>query len=109
MRQGDRSRFHRLVRGDRVISSGISLRGPTGQGRILIPTLRDEALEQFAFVIDGAPEIMFHAVDLHEDLVEVPSPMPEGPHRLDPAAPDLGRENRPEPVPGSTGTAPSHA
>jgi hypothetical protein len=25
--------------------------------------------------------------------------MPEVPHRLDPAAPDLGRENRPEPIP----------
>ena len=25
--------------------------------------------------------------------------MPERPHRLDPAAPDLGRENRPEPIP----------
>jgi hypothetical protein len=40
-----------------------------------------------------------HAVDLHEDLVETPTPMPEAPHRLDPVAPDLGRENRPEPVP----------
>jgi hypothetical protein len=65
----------------------------------LIATLRDEALEHFTLVVDSAPEIVFHAVDLHENLVEMPSPMPEIPHRVDPAAADLGSENRPEPVP----------
>ena len=59
----------------------------------------DEALEHLAFVVDSPPEIVPLTVDLHENLVEMPAPMPEISHRLDPAAPDLGRENRPEPVP----------
>jgi hypothetical protein len=50
-------------------------------------------------VINSAPEIVFHAVDLHENLVEMPASMAEIPHRLDPATADLGRENRAEPVP----------
>ncbi len=50
-------------------------------------------------MIDGAPEIVFCPVDLHEHLIEVPSPLPETPHRLNTTAPDLRRENRPEPVP----------
>ncbi len=50
-------------------------------------------------MVDSAPEIVLHAVDLHENLVEVPASMPEIPHRLDPTPAYLGRENRPEPVP----------
>ena len=50
-------------------------------------------------MIDRAQEIMRYTVDLHKDLVEMPSPMPEMPHRLHPAAPDLRCGNRPEPVP----------
>jgi hypothetical protein len=34
-----------------------------------------------------------------DDLVEVPPPVTEGPHRQDPAFPDLSRKNRLEPVP----------
>jgi hypothetical protein len=65
----------------------------------LVAALRDEALEHFDFVINSAPEVVFHAVDLHENLVEMPPTMPEIPHRLDPAPPDLRRENRPKAVP----------
>ncbi len=68
-------------------------------GRFLIPPFRDEALEHLSFVIDGAPEIVFHPVDLHENLVEMPPTMPEIPHRLDAAAPNLGREDGAEPLP----------
>ncbi|MCZ8163873.1 MAG: hypothetical protein O9315_17855 [Beijerinckiaceae bacterium] len=53
-------------------------------------------------MIDGAPEIVLHAVDLDEDLVEIPTPMPKIPHRLDPTPADLGSENRPEPAPPET-------
>jgi hypothetical protein len=66
---------------------------------LLVTTLRDEAFEHLALVIDSAPEIVFHPVDLHENLVEVPSSMPERPHRLDPATTDLRGENGAKPVP----------
>ena len=36
---------------------------------------RDEGLEHLALVIDGAPEVMTFAIDLHEDLVDMPSPV----------------------------------
>ena len=38
-------------------------------------------------------------MDLHQNLIEVPASMLEMAHRLHPAATDLARENRPEPVP----------
>lgn len=34
-----------------------------------------EAFEHFTFVIDGAPEVVSFAVDLHEHLVQVPAPL----------------------------------
>lgn len=48
------------------------------QCRLLVSTLRDEAFQHLAFVIDGAPEVVLHAIDLHEHFVEMPAPMPEG-------------------------------
>ncbi len=42
---------------------------------LAIPVLAGEDLEHFAFVIHSAPEIVRLAVDLHEDFVEVPSPL----------------------------------
>jgi len=69
------------------------------QCRLLIPTFGHNRLEDFAFAIDRAPKIMPFAVDLHEDLVEVPSPVGKCPHTIDALAPDLGREHRAEPVP----------
>lgn len=50
-------------------------------------------------MIHGTPEIVLLAVDLHKDLVEMSPPIAESPHRLDPASADLGREDRPAPVP----------
>lgn len=47
----------------------------------------------------GAPELIFHPVDLHDDLVEIPAQMREEPDRPGPAATDLGRKSRAEPVP----------
>ena len=51
-----------------------------------------------AFVIDGAPEVMPLAVDLHKNLVQMPAPTAR-PHPLDTPLPDLRREHRAEPVP----------
>jgi len=58
------------------------------QGRLLVARLRHEALEHFAFVVDGTPEGMPLAVDLHENLVEMPPPA-AGPHARHPAFPDF--------------------
>lgn len=46
-----------------------------GKCRLLIPGLSDVAFQYFTFVIDGAPEVMLHAIDLHEDLIQVPLPL----------------------------------
>ena len=67
--------------------------------RNLVAFPRHEVLERLALLIDGAPEIVRHAVDPREHLVEVPAPMTECPHRLDPVAADLGGEDHPEAVP----------
>jgi hypothetical protein len=44
------------------------------------------------------------AVDLHEDLVQVPAPLNRSPHPIHPFAPDLGGEHRTEPVPPEPGS-----
>jgi len=48
------------------IFAGISLRGPPVQRGLLVAALCDEALEHFALVIDGAPEIVLHAHGIAE-------------------------------------------
>src|SRR6056297_1629700 len=65
---------------------------------LLVPRLRDEALQHLTFVVDGSPEVVPLAVDLYENLVEVPSPV-AGFHAPDAPLPDLGGELRPKPVP----------
>ena len=35
-------------------------------------------------MIDCAPEVVLHSVDLHENFVEMPLPMPKRSHRLHP-------------------------
>lgn len=68
------------------------------QRRLPISGLRHEALEHFAFVIDGPPEIVPLAVDLHEHLVQVPAPTART-HPRNPTLSDLRRKHRTEPVP----------
>jgi hypothetical protein len=55
--------------------------------------------DDFAFVIDSPPEVMGDAVDLHENLVQVPPPMRKGPHSIHPLAANLGGEHWPKSVP----------
>ena len=50
-------------------------------------------------MIDGAPKIVAFAIDLHEDLVHVPSPMWPGAHPVDPLPADVSGEHRAEAVP----------
>lgn len=68
------------------------------QRRPPITRLRDEALKNLPFVIDGPPEVMPLAIDLHEDLVEMPTPAARF-HPFDPALPDLGGKHGTKPVP----------
>ncbi len=58
----------------------------------------DEAFEHLALVIDGASQGVHPAVELHQHLVEMPSPAARS-HALDPTSPDLGSKCRAEPVP----------
>jgi hypothetical protein len=52
-------------------------------------------------MIDGPPEVVPLAVDLHENFVEVVAPL-AGFHALDPALADPGGEHWAEPVPPET-------
>jgi hypothetical protein len=65
---------------------------------LLVSGLRDETREHFALMVDGPPKVMLFAVDLHEHLVEVPSPT-AGLHPFDPPFSDLGGKHQAEPVP----------
>jgi hypothetical protein len=50
-------------------------------------------------VIDSPPEIAELAVDLHKDLIQMPTPLSKASHVRDPPLPDLGSEHRAKPVP----------
>ena len=65
---------------------------------LAIPALRGENLEHFAFVIDGAPQIVRLAIDPDENLVEVPSP-PGIRSTMNASSPYLRSEHRTKPVP----------
>jgi len=58
-----------------------------------------DRFQDLAFMIDGAPEIAELAVDLHEDLVQMPPPLRIAAHVRDPPPSDLGGEHRAKPVP----------
>lgn len=66
---------------------------------MLVSSLRDDAFQHFAFVIDGAPEIVALAVDLHEHLVHVRLPFRVGTELLNPFSFDLLGEHWAEPIP----------
>ena len=62
-----------------------------------VARLRHEALGHCALVVDGSPQIMLLAVDLHENLVEVPPPIAR-PRPRNATFPEFRGEYRPEPV-----------
>ncbi len=71
------------------------------QRRSLVPLRRDHRFQNLAFVIDRPPEIAELAVDLHKDLIQMPTPLGEAAHvRYSPLS-DLGGEHRAKPVPKS--------
>ena len=68
------------------------------QRGLLVPTLRHETLENLALVIDGPPKVVLLAMDLHKDLVQMPTPMARS-HPLDTPLADLRGKHWPEPMP----------
>ena len=50
-------------------------------------------------MIDRSPEVMHLAIDLHVDLVEMPTPWGVDPHAIDALFADFGSEHRAEAVP----------
>ena len=64
-----------------------------------IPTLGHKGFQDCAFVIDGPPEGVGDTVDLYENRIQMPPPVGQGPHSLDPLAADLGGEHWAQPVP----------
>ena len=69
------------------------------EGGGAIPRLCDVALEHFAFMVHGLPKGVYLAIDLHEDLVEMPTVLDTRAHAIDPSLADLGREHRAKTVP----------
>jgi hypothetical protein len=68
------------------------------QGASRVPRFADEELQHLALVIDGPPKIMELAVDLHENLVNLPAPATEV-SSLQPPLADIAREERAKAVP----------
>ena len=64
----------------------------------LVSGLGHKAFQDLTFVIDGAPEVVPLAVDLHKNLVKVPLPEARS-HPLDPAFSYLTGEHRTELMP----------
>ncbi len=50
-------------------------------------------------MIDGPPQVVGDTVDLYENLVEVPPPVGQGAHAVDPLASNLGGKHRAKSVP----------
>src|SRR5271166_5424095 len=65
----------------------------------LVPSCRDHSLQDFAFVVDGAPEMAELAIDLHKHLIQMPAPLRIAAHMRDASLADLGGEHRAEPIP----------
>ena len=73
-----------------------SLSSPQRQVGILDPVVQSPPLHQLS---ESPPEGVGLAIDLDENLIEMPAPMREGTHPADPFSTDLGGKYRPEPVP----------
>ena len=70
-----------------------------GESRRFVTFLRDIGFQDFAFVINGTPEIYHLAVQLYVHFIEVLFPVPEPTHPANPLPPDVAGKQRPEPIP----------
>src|SRR5271166_5390155 len=87
--------------GDDAPRSAVPLHDPLEklQRRRPVPLSSDERFQNLAFMIDGAPKIAELAVDLHKDLVQVPSPLRITAHVRYSFLSDLSSKHRAKPVP----------
>lgn len=69
------------------------------QSSRIIPFLGDIAFQDFTLVINGSPQVMRLSIDLHEDFINVPTPICIALHAANPLAFDVSREHRAKPVP----------
>ena len=69
------------------------------QSGALVSSLCDNNLQNLAFMIHGPPEAVSLAIDLHEDLVDVPLPLGVRPQLLNTFSSDLRGEHRTQAVP----------
>jgi hypothetical protein len=65
----------------------------------LVSSLRDNAFQDFALMINGAPQIVSLAIDLHKHFVNVPLPARKAFQPGCPFPTDLGSKQRAKPVP----------
>ena len=66
---------------------------------LAVSALGDIAIQHFALMIYRAPQVVDLAVDLHEDLIQMPLLIRVTAHSLSSAPADFGGEKRAEPVP----------
>jgi len=65
----------------------------------VVPAFRAKHLQHFTFVIDGSQEIVPLAIDLHKDLIQLPTPLRDCTQTLRPFPSDLRSEHRTEAAP----------
>ena len=87
--------------GDDALRSAVFLHDPLEklQRRRLAALRGDDRFQDLAFMIDGAPEIAELAVDLHEDLIQMPAPLRIAAHVRDASLADLRGEHWAKPIP----------
>lgn len=66
---------------------------------LLIACLGDDAFQHLTLVIDGAPKVVGHPIDLDENFIQVPLLVSASAHRFHTFAPNLGDLHQPKPVP----------
>lgn len=69
-----------------------------GQSGRFIPLLRDVALKDLTFVINGPPKIVLFAVELYERLIKVPAPLAIAAHAANALPPNVSRKDWTKPI-----------
>ena len=64
----------------------------------LIARLRDEGLQDFAFMVDGTPKVVSLPTDFHKHLIQMPLPLWRMSHSFRSVLANLVREVSPEPI-----------
>src|SRR5208282_1655576 len=87
--------------GDDAAGSPVFLHDPLEnfERRSLVPSCGDYCLQDLALMVDRAPQITELAVDLHERLIQMPTPLRIAAHVRDSPLSDLGSKHRAKPVP----------